>query len=893
MRISYFPSYLSKIASRHPKMCLAVGFVFTIIAALFAARIELRNDFVELLPDHMPEVKVIRKVLYQSGGLGYQSVLISSKDKLQNRAFLEALKFKLSGLFRPVGSTPFVDEIQDQYERLGSLLRDIQHYGRNPTPYWKTQITQRIQHIEQAPYVEYAFDGYDLSFFKRHQLLMVSKKDLAMIHKRIQRKIRYEVKRRQMGDMSLLEPDERPKDPGLSLKDIHAKYQGRLTSLPRRIEVREKDIWHSAMIVRPRGISTDLIFTTDFVRVFKQAAKQLQREKRFKHINVDFAGNFTNNLREFHGISHDLQSSIASTVVLLLGLLLLFFRRLRVLLLIPIPLLIGFIWTFAFAYIAIGHLNTATSFIGVLLLGLGIDYGIYLLHRYFQERLEGKSVEQAIQDCYHWTGKSVATAAITTAVGFFALLLCRFRGFSEFGLIAGMGIVLCLISMSTIMPALIVLVERRNLKMPAGPLFQLPSLKRGFPLPVTFVILALVVLVGAFINLPKVPFESNMMRLSFKDNGLTQQANKWKKFDKIFPYSGMSPIVFLAQSKKEARFVYQELLKRQRQERAKFPKRKPSEAGIRRVVSAFELVPEQQKEKLRIIRKIRHLMKANQVEDWAEDDPKLERVYNEYAPMLRVNSFGVRDLPLYLQRDLILYRKDDFEKVSGFMVVITSGFDLSNGLQVRKLLKQLKGVVYQPKPVAGKTQPSVLLPPSGEPIIFAELLDVIDVDSLRAILVALLAVLLLVLFDLRSIKLTILSLWPLATGLLGVSILLVFFDIRLNLFNMVVLPALLGINIDAGVHMLHRYREESSLGTLGVQMDLLGAITIASLTTVISFASLIIARHQGMQSVGKLALAGLGTGLIGSLIFLPALMEVIFRHFPLKPEETKDTDTSS
>lgn len=878
MRIFYFPAYLASIAARYPRLTLSISVILTVISLFFAVRIELRNDLVELLPDHIPEVRVIRDVLYKSGGLGYQSVMVSSQNQASNRAFLKALKSKLQNLFRAPGAVPFADNMQDQYVRLGGMYRDIFHYARNPSPYWKRQLNTQIEHFHLAPMVEYSFTGYDLSFFKRNQLLMVSTQDLKTIHKRIAKKVKYEVRKQQLGDMSLLDDDMKPKDPGIDLSDIRKKYASKINSFPTRIEVKEGDKWFAALMVRPRGIATDIIFTKEFVKGLKDTVAALKKDPRFKQIEVDFIGGFTGTLREVDGVANDLLTSISSTIVLLLVLLVIFFRRIHVLWLIPIPLGIGFALTYAFAYLAIGYLNTATGFIGVLLLGLGIDYGIYLAHRYFQERAEGKTPEQAIADCYFWTGKGVATAAVTTAVGFFALLLTRFRGFSQFGLIAGMGIILCLIVMSSVLPALLVLLERFRPQKDVPSLFKKPDVGKAFPFSGGFVVLAFVMIAGAVVYFPKVKFESNMKRLGFQDNGLIQQTQKWQRFDKIFPQSGMNPIVFLTKTEAQSRFAQEELMRRSRMERKAFPKKKPEHIGIRQVLSAFQFVPQKQAEKVAVLKRIKELLKRNQVQDFL-DDPKFEKVYKEYKPLLETNGFTATDLPLYLQRDLVLYDKDRFDKVAGYLVVVVSGYDLSDGEQAHVLHNQLKDLTYKPtKGAAGQSQ---LLAPSGEPIIFAELLQVIKVDSYRAILVSLLAVLLLVFIDLRSTKLTLLSLWPLATGLLGVSILLVLFDVRLNMFNMVVLPALLGINVDAGVHMLHRYREDPEIGAFGVQIDLLGAITMASLTTVISFASLILAHHQGMKSVGSLAIAGLATGLLAALLFLPALMQLVFQWFPL------------
>lgn len=127
---------------------------------------------------------------------------------------------------------------------------------------------------------------------------------------------------------------------------------------------------------------------------------------------------------------------------------------------IGLPLIAALCWTFGTAYVAYGTLNLMTSTLGLVLLGLGIDYGIHFFGRYAEERGAGCSVSDAIQSTFATTGKAVMVTALTTAAAFFVLMAADFRGFSGFGFIAGVGILYALMAMVVLLPALLVLFER-------------------------------------------------------------------------------------------------------------------------------------------------------------------------------------------------------------------------------------------------------------------------------------------------------------------------------------------------------------------------------------------------------------------------------------------------
>jgi len=119
----------------------------------------------------------------------------------------------------------------------------------------------------------------------------------------------------------------------------------------------------------------------------------------------------------------------------------------------------------------------------------------------------------------------------------------------------------------------------------------------------------------------------------------------------------------------------------------------------------------------------------------------------------------------------------------------------------------------------------------------------------------------------------VLSLLPLIVGVLWMLLLMEIFGLSLNFYNLIVLPAVLGIGNDAGVHLVHRYREEGRGSMWHVVRSTGEHVTMGSLTTMVGFAGLILSFHPGLNTIGYLAVAGIGATLVAALVFLPALMQ--------------------
>jgi predicted RND superfamily exporter protein len=167
---------------------------------------------------------------------------------------------------------------------------------------------------------------------------------------------------------------------------------------------------------------------------------------------------------------------------------------------------------------------------------------------------------------------------------------------------------------------------------------------------------------------------------------------------------------------------------------------------------------------------------------------------------------------------------------------------------------------------------------SGQAINMHVHTQMVQSDFRRAALLAGVLVFLVLLIDFRSVKDAALAMVPVALGWGLMVGCMVVFDVALNLANIVVLPLLLGIGIDAGVHIMHRCRQSAAASSddCAILSELLegtgGAVVVATVTTMIGFAGLIIPDHGGMRSLGVVMVIGTGACLLTSVFALPALL---------------------
>jgi len=106
------------------------------------------------------------------------------------------------------------------------------------------------------------------------------------------------------------------------------------------------------------------------------------------------------------------------------------------------------------------------------------------------------------------------------------------------------------------------------------------------------------------------------------------------------------------------------------------------------------------------------------------------------------------------------------------------------------------------------------------------------------------------------------------------------------LFNIVVIPSVIGIGVDNGVHIYHRYKEEGPGSLSHVLRNTGSAISMTTLTTIVGYSGLILARHPGLNSIGNLAVIGISATYLTAMVVLPALLQFFEKRQLAKVEST-------
>ncbi len=592
-------------------------------------------------------------------------------------------------------------------------------------------------------------------------------------------------------------------------------------------------------------------------------------------------------------------SMMWASAVSMIGVGLLFvagFGGIRHALLANLVLLIGMAWSFGYVTLAVGHLNILSISFTVTLIGVGIDYGVYYAARYLQKRNERMTCHDALICTSLEVGPAILTGAVTTAIAFFAAGLTSFTGIAELGVIAGGGILLCALAELVVLPAAICLVDGSGYgkRMPEAlpvhtmiaPLFKMPRLLLAVTSVGTIVIASGVTQLWYdhnLLNMQPVGLESVELerRLLAESNQSVWYAlsiadsreellRRKAEFLKLGSVERTEEIVSLLPADHDAK---RPLIERIRQRLEALPERpplipvdSPEELG-RRMAQAQELLA---------ARSTRSRVAA----DLDQTRDKLRRMPLKECYEL-VSQFQQHMAGDLLSRLYVLKSMANPEppKLGDLPENLTSRFVGAHGLHLLKIYG--RGNIWDMDALATFVHDVRSVDPraTGNPLQAHEASLEMKHSYEKAALYAFAVILVVLLFDFRSIRYTLIAMLPLGIGLLQTFGLLGLLNIPLNPANMIALPLLLGIGVDEGVHIVHDFLDQKGK-RYKISQSTAVAVLVDSLTTIVGFGSLMIASHQGLQSLGRVMTLGVTFSLFTSIIMLPAFFTWITRHLP-------------
>lgn len=572
-------------------------------------------------------------------------------------------------------------------------------------------------------------------------------------------------------------------------------------------------------------------------------------------------------------ITRDVIINIVTSLVLVLSLFLLAFRRFGPLLYAVVPLASGLILTFGFAAVTLGSLSVATSGTAALLIGLGIDFIIVSYGRFVEERQAGRSLQDAIAAMAANSSRAVVVGAVTTAATFYAFLVTDFRGLWEMGFLTGTGILFCMVSVILLLPALFAWHEKRHADQETEPNFYLHGFGTDALIRASFrhpkVVLGLgVVLTACFaFTAMDLRFESDMMKLRPEGNRGIEVA---EEIGETFG-SGFNHMMLLVHGDSADEVLHRTA------EAARAARELVDQEILYRVDSVASLIPSPQRQQ-------EVLAWLAEERDDALDLGRIGATFHRALAEegLRARAFepglGLFANAVSPQEPLGI---DDYRQ-SGETRQLLDRYvqEVGDGWQsVVYLFPPENRYRREPPPeaqaLADELGPHVVL--TGNNTINEWARVRIKRDAWIAGILGFVLVGILIWFDFRRVRDTLGALTPLLVGIVWMLGIMGLFGIDLNFMNIFVTTMIIGIGVDYGLHILHRYRETEALGTGELTRGTLEtgkAILVAALSTICGFGSMSLSHYPGLRTTGYVAILGaLATALV-SITLLPAWFAV-------------------
>lgn len=787
-RFEAMTGWLAPLCHRHPYITLTIAALLVAIASMSARNIRLDTDLVALLPKTFPSVESLEVLRKRFGVVGTIVVVARGDDPAKLETFADDLAKKLE----PLDTVDYVNARRDD------------------------------------------------DFFKARALYYLEVEDIEEIQDRIDETIRWHKKDANPLLVDLADEGK----PSLDFTHLEEKRSPLKRSLGGTkagsgTHYMSEDGHLIAVFIRPMKRASDLAFTRLVMADVERTLADIDLST-YGVTKVDLGGRHKKRIEQLSTIEGDLGTTSLVAVLLLVLYIALHFRRFSAIILLLAPLAVGLVLLLGITALFFPTLNILTAFVGAILLGLGIDNGIHLLGRYQHERARGLSDEEAIRVTFSGTGRGVALAGITTSVGFSGLAISEFRAFHEFGVIAGIGIVLVVIAYLTTLPALLAFLGR-FLKREA-------SADAPFPLiafvwrsaPVVFAVTSAAALVVALFGLT-VEFDYDFKTL---EGGDIPAYALDEVIDKLLGHM-RSPTIVFVDSEEEEKAVVAALHERMTAS---------EETTIDFSIASADVVPSGQEDKQAAIEELRDILDKVPADALTGDD---KARFDDLVEMTKASPFVFEDLPIDIRRSF-----------SGHGVVLVfPAISNRDGRAVLRMSDEVRGI-----PLPNGKHVSA----AGEGMVLADILRMVLRESPIVISLTVALVFLSMWVLLGRLRLAIFCILPALLTVFCTFGLVSLFGLKLNYLNIVIFPVLFGMAVDAGVHLVTRGVFAGN--TLDALSETGRAVWGASLTTAAGFGALLLAHHPGLNSFGAVALLGLGMIVVSSLFWLTSLIGFLERR---------------
>ena len=871
---------------RRPFLVVLIAIGILIGAKQYTTRLELKSDFLELLPRDSPGFIAFEQQLKRMGGGASLNIIVESPDRKANERYIDEVSRRVLAV-ADARKKCVVDACGPGYveEDLRDAKRTVTGCSEKCGPELVSYVetgTKEVREFFQGNKWLYA----DLSDLENadstldHQIAM--KSGMVSNLEGDDDDLGGEKKKPTAGDAGA--PGGEEKKAALGMDEFHDRWEQK---------GRKNDDFPTGYFATTDGTMLGIRIVSPTTGtgdkggdlLLKQVEGIVKGLDAPKDMKIGFAGDIPNAIAEKESIVSEAAWATGIAALLILVGIFTFFRSFSALVVMLFPTTVGIACAYSFATATFGYVNTSGAFLGAIILGNGINYPIVLLSRYREFVARGMTPEAAKQAAVWNAFRAELVGASVAGIAYGSLVITRFRGFSQFGMIGFVGMLLVWLSIIPLVPALITIFERFRARARVAAfvekrdaLFDKPAVSWLFtkvdasgtsgPVirliaratekkPGWFLAVAGVITVVALVKVPaflKDPWEYNFAHLGSSSSKENDGAGAWSsKAEKVF--GGKMNIAgarMLATSAAQVPAVKAQILAND----AKDPQGKL----VDEVNSIADLMPgsdAEQKAKLAVLDRIRDRLTERVLFDMSPDD---RRKLLEMKPPETLKVIEHKDIPALMRRR--------FEEKNGTIgtVFYVKFVDLSfsDGHNLLRIAKTTDNVTL-PDGTVVKT--------ASRSTIFAEMIRSMERDGPLASFASLGAVAVVVVIATGTKRGAIAVLLSLIMGVIWMIGGAAWTDLKLNFLNFIALPITFGIGCEYPFNIFDRSRLLGGDIALAVRRSG-GAVALCSFTTTIGYGSLLFADNQALKSFGRLAASGEITCIACAMLVLPSLLHV-------------------
>lgn len=565
-------------------------------------------------------------------------------------------------------------------------------------------------------------------------------------------------------------------------------------------------------------------------------------------------------------------------------------------------LVIGLAITFGFLMLTYGYVTVISAMFGAFLMGMGINYGVYVLSRPKENKIE--NMKESVKETVYFLSPAIFSEFTTTAFAFLCLLISEIEGVKILSLVSGIGVMIYALVAMLFLPSVMNVKPVYRLIKKEKVLDYFDKLYKKFsyvaeshPWAVIVSFLALIPLV--VVGLPKFGFEYNLRKVFPKLNAIESEDYMIEKFGRSKDYQ-----VITAEDFEDLKHKVELIEKKE---------------TFGKVESVLTFFPKDMSEKVPYVEEVFKVVKDVRLGAIPEDGLfSSAELYSAFESMYSVAS-ALSELAVlsgfFKGEDEVKILKKDISDILE-LVKQRESFDISrlqrvNYETVREFLSDIKlasessGFALEELPEDIKKQ---FIGKDGSFIIFAypertlwederymrknvmealeisrsafgiatlflHIADRVKRDFAISLALAYMICLIFAYITFRNVKLALIAMLPVTISEIVTASICSLLGLKIHYINMGAYAIIVGSGIDYGLHMVHRLTEEKSFEKATVEGG--KVVLVAALTTVIGFMALVIARFRGLQHLGITIAIGITISMITTFILMPAIFSLV------------------